>query len=125
MGAFLRAQSRNGRVIRLPVVPDPHAPPRPVTRADCVDGPRPCPWVGCRHHLGADVTHAGGLALRFHDDPSELQHSCVLDVAATGPKTEAEMAEILGVSTQRIRQIEYVALKKFQRAKGARELAEP
>jgi hypothetical protein len=24
---------------------------RPRTRADCINGPRPCPWVGCRHHL--------------------------------------------------------------------------
>jgi hypothetical protein len=23
---------------------------RPKTRAECIDGPRPCPWVGCRHH---------------------------------------------------------------------------
>lgn len=31
---------------------------RPLTRADCVDGPRPCPWVGCRHHLLIEVAHA-------------------------------------------------------------------
>ena len=28
------------------------APPdRPRTRADCLKGPRPCPWIMCRHHL--------------------------------------------------------------------------
>lgn len=29
--------------------------PRPRTRADCLDGPRPCPWVACRHHLLFEV----------------------------------------------------------------------
>ena len=24
---------------------------RPRTRGDCVNGIRPCPWVGCGHHL--------------------------------------------------------------------------
>jgi hypothetical protein len=25
--------------------------PRPTTRAECCEEARPCPWVGCRHHL--------------------------------------------------------------------------
>ncbi len=25
---------------------------RPRTRGDCIGGPRPRPWLGCRHHLG-------------------------------------------------------------------------
>lgn len=29
--------------------------PRPRTRGDCLTMPRPCPWVGCRHHLLLDV----------------------------------------------------------------------
>ena len=29
--------------------------PRPRTRADCLDGPRPCPWASCRHHLLFEV----------------------------------------------------------------------
>ncbi len=28
---------------------------RPKIRADCVDGPRPCPWIGCRYHLAITV----------------------------------------------------------------------
>ncbi len=32
---------------------DVHA--RPRTRGDCADGPRPCPWYRCRHHLGLEV----------------------------------------------------------------------
>jgi hypothetical protein len=29
--------------------------PRPKTRAECRDEARPCPWVGCRHHLLLEV----------------------------------------------------------------------
>jgi hypothetical protein len=28
---------------------------RPVTRADCLDEARPCPWVACKHHLLLEV----------------------------------------------------------------------
>lgn len=28
---------------------------RPRSRADCKTGPRPCPWVGCRHHTALTV----------------------------------------------------------------------
>ena len=31
---------------------------RPLTRAECKDGPRPCPWVSCRHHLLLEVASA-------------------------------------------------------------------
>ena len=31
--------------------------------ADCVDRPRPCPWVGCKYHLLLDVTAAGSIAV--------------------------------------------------------------
>lgn len=34
---------------------------RPKTRGDCANSPRPCPWVGCRHHLLLEVTRAGAL----------------------------------------------------------------
>lgn len=28
---------------------------RPRTRGECKDGPRPCPWVSCRHHLLLEI----------------------------------------------------------------------
>lgn len=31
------------------------AVPRPRTRGDCLAEARPCPWVGCRHHLLLEV----------------------------------------------------------------------
>jgi hypothetical protein len=37
---------------------DPVGPARPTTRGDCCQDVRPCPWVGCKHHLL--VTEASG-----------------------------------------------------------------
>ena len=31
------------------------AVPRPTTLAECGQEARPCPWVGCRHHLALEV----------------------------------------------------------------------
>ena len=49
---------------RLPVLPDDltddELPQRPKTRGGGADGPRPCPWYGCKHHLGLDVHPAAG-----------------------------------------------------------------
>jgi len=33
---------------------------KPRTRAECVDGPRPCPYVSCQHHLYLDVSARTG-----------------------------------------------------------------
>ncbi len=41
-------------VFRLPIV-------RPKTRGECASGPRPCPWVSCRHHLYLDVDKNGSV----------------------------------------------------------------
>lgn len=36
---------------------------RPVTVGDCRDGPRPCPWLSCRHNLLLDVLEDGAIVL--------------------------------------------------------------
>jgi len=50
---------------------------RPHTRAECVDGPRPCPWLGCRYGVGLDVTERAG---NVEEHPSGWG-VCALDVA--------------------------------------------
>jgi len=81
---------------------------RPRTRAECCDGPRPCPWVSCKYNLYLDVTEAGGLRFNFPDiDPDEMAESCALDVADRAearirlgdpPLTADELAAILNTS---------------------------
>jgi len=88
---------------------------RPAIRGDCIDGPRPCPFVSCRYHLYLDVTHAGGVTLNFPDlEPEEMVESCALDVADRGGVTLEELGEKLNTTRERVRQIEAVAFAKVK-----------
>ena len=105
---------------------------RPRTRADCVGGPRPCPWFGCRYHLAVDVTDNGALVViggpRLPANPTDRQlerfteaaiaraarfGSCALDKIERDPDglTLRDIGETLEVSRERIRQIERKALR--------------
>jgi len=87
---------------------------RPRTRGDCMFAPRPCPWVSCRWHLFLDVNHVGSIKLNFPDlEPWELKASCVLDVAAQGGATLEEVAELLNVTRERVRQIDLAVRAKL------------
>lgn len=88
---------------------------RPRTRADCASTPRPCPWVGCRHHLYLDVNpETGSLKLNFPDrEPWELERSCALDVADSGAVTLDVLGRLLNVTRERARQIEIQVTEKL------------
>lgn len=88
---------------------------RPKTRADCANVQRPCPYVGCRHHLYLDETDAGSLRFTRPDlAVHQLLESCSLDVADEGPRSQEATGELLGgLSHERIRQIEQIALAKL------------
>ena len=89
---------------------------RPKTRGDCINGPRPCPWVGCKYHLYLDVNEkTGSIILNFPDlMPWELEHSCVLDVADRGGITLEEVGAIMNLTRERIRQLESLAASKLR-----------
>lgn len=81
---------------------------RPLTRADCVDGMRPCPFVSCAHHMFLDVSLAtGSIKFNFPDkEVWELDESCVLDVADRGGVTLEEVAATMNLTRERARQLE-------------------
>jgi hypothetical protein len=94
---------------------------RPRKRSDCIDGPRPCPWAGCSHHLGIYLTPYGAPKVAFPDgeggvDVDAMEETCVLDVADAHdkqePKTYAEVGELTNMTPQRVQQIEQWALMK-------------
>lgn len=68
---------------------------RPRTRADCVNGPRPCQFVSCKHNLYLDVNpETGSIKLNFPDKEIwELEHTCALDVAEKGGITLEEVGK--------------------------------
>lgn len=89
---------------------------RPKTRGECLDGPRPCPWVSCKHHLFLDVNpETGSIKLNFPDtDVWEMKDTCSLDVADRGGITLEEVGEILNLTRERIRQVEVRGLVKLK-----------
>jgi hypothetical protein len=101
---FARADAEEGVVL----------PERPRARAECAGGPRPCPFVSCKHHLYLDVSpRTGAIKLNFPDlEPAQLVESCALDVADRGGSTLDRVGEVMNVTRERIRQVEVKALAK-------------
>jgi hypothetical protein len=103
---------------------------RPKTRAECKDGPRPCPFVSCRHHLLLDVKEPGvrgpGIKMNFPDmGPEDMyatnEHgevvtlpSCSLDVAEEGNHNLDEVGAFMNLTRERARQIEDELLRKIR-----------
>jgi len=91
---------------------------RPKTRAECEDAPRPCPFVGCRHHLYLDVNERGNIKLNFpHLEPEEMPVSCSLDVADLGGIALESVGEQMNITRERTRQIESIVCKKIEEAR--------
>jgi Sigma-70, region 4 len=88
---------------------------KPNTRAECIDGPRPCPYVSCQHHLFLDVSaRTGAIKLNFPDlEVWDMNESCALDVADRGGTTLEDVGAIMNLTRERIRQVEVKALAKL------------
>jgi hypothetical protein len=96
---------------------------RPTSRSECLRGPRPCPFVGCRYNLYLDVWSNGNIKLNFPDlEPGEIppHSSCALDVAGDGPQTLDRVAEVLNVTRERLRQLQEQALARLNRRFASR-----
>lgn len=90
---------------------------RPRTRADCDKVPRPCPYVGCRHHLAIEVGRGGSIMYaQAPVEPADLAYSCSLDLAEADGLMLDQVAQALGVTRERVRQLEERALEKARRA---------
>jgi hypothetical protein len=95
--------------------PDLDDAERPQTRADCVSGARPCPFVSCKHHLYLDVSaRTGAIKLNFPDlEVWEMTETCALDIADRGGTTLEEVGAIMNLTRERIRQVEVKGLAKL------------
>jgi len=86
---------------------------RPKIRGECTHR-RPCPWVGCRHHLWLEVSPAGSVKLLFGcAELDDLPDTCALDAAERGGLTLREVGRRLNITRERARQIEWWALLKM------------
>lgn len=96
---------------------------RPKTRGDCVDGPRPCPWVGCKHHNYLEVSPRNGTIRVNVPALEDMADSCSLDVADEGPQILSRIGDIFRVTRERIRQQESELLGKLKGVPVLGELA--
>jgi hypothetical protein len=89
---------------------------RPRTRVECVDTPRPCPFVSCKYHLYLDVSsRTGSIKLNFPDlEVWEIPVSCALDIADRGGTTLEDVGAIMNLTRERIRQLEVKALTQLE-----------
>ncbi len=89
---------------------------KPKTRSECKGGPRPCPFISCKHHLYVDVSpRTGAIKLNFPDlEVWELSESCALDIADHGGTTLEDVGAIMNLTRERIRQVEVKALAKLE-----------
>ena len=92
---------------------------KPMTRAECAQGERPCPFVSCKHHLYLDVAaKTGAIKLNFPDlEVWEMTETCALDVADRGGTTLEEVGAIMNLTRERIRQVEVKGLAKLEALK--------
>jgi hypothetical protein len=88
------------------------APPAPLTVEACEvrDASTPCPHLRCEFHIG------------FRGDRS---FSCQLDFAALPDheRTYERIGEVLGISFQRVEQVDKGARSKIERTRSPRSLA--
>lgn len=109
-----RMTKRELEIGRLLYPEDDYSKPR--VRAACAGGPRPCPYVSCKHHLYVDVSpRTGAIKLNFPDlEVWEMGDSCALDVADRGGTTLEDVGAIMNLTRERIRQVEVKALAKLE-----------
>ena len=100
---------------------------RPKTRADCASVPRPCPYVGCRHHLFLEVAESGSIQFPHGNDLAALRAmevTCALDAAEQGPADVGVIGDRVGMSPWWSGQTITRALAAVGEMRVARELAE-
>ena len=115
---------------------------RPKTVADCRNQPRPCPWVGCEFHLflstereartnGYNDKELPPIQYHFPFDAdgapnfATMRETCVLDPIKNGEGgglTLEEVGDLYGLTRERMRQVESIALVKLRKNPTVRRL---
>lgn len=96
----------------------------PLTRGACEqpEGERPCPYLSCRYHLAVDIRKTSSDPIVVRELPDDAP-TCALDVAADELERDTtEIALLMGLTPQRVGQIEREALAKLASNRIMREL---
>jgi hypothetical protein len=91
--------------------------PRPKRWQDCDGFDGPCPLLGCRHHMGSDITRIGALKLTWPGrSPEEMPGTCNLRLAEDAPDdgwSHEEIGRFNNLTHERVRQVEETARNKI------------
>jgi hypothetical protein len=82
----------------------------PILCGDRESAPRPCQRTECRYNLCAPKDPRGRKSTVVRDDGE----TCALDVAELGAHTLDEIGAIVGLTRERVRQIEVRAMLKLR-----------
>jgi hypothetical protein len=94
-------------------------PGAPKTRDECRGLPRPCPYVGCKHHLWLRLQEEqpgnpqAGKQGETTFRPSTM-NTCALDIAEQGGASFDYIGEVFGMDPTRGRQIAQLGLEKLR-----------
>ena len=90
-------------------------PKRPQRRSDCAGGLRPCPWATCSWHAAQVRSECKGSRLPMGQVPdvAEWAQTCTLDVIEQDGATLEDVGEVVGVTRERIRQIERATMAQL------------
>jgi hypothetical protein len=88
---------------------------RPSMRSECERGVRPCPFVACRYNLYLDVDpYNGSIKMNFPDlEVWQMQEFCALDIAGRGECTLEQVAEMMNITRERVRQVQNALLLRM------------
>lgn len=83
----------------------------PISRTQCEEAERPCPWVRCRHHAYLEVMWDGSIKLNWPGlEVWEIPETCTLDAGARAEHTLEEAGAVLNITRERVRQLEARAM---------------
>lgn len=87
---------------------------RPRRRGDCVDGPRPCPWVSCRYHLAHERIKRLDEDAAVEAITETMTQTCALDLADDGNQDWQIMSTAMAVSRPMLILNCWIALAKIR-----------
>lgn len=86
----------------------------------------PCPFVSCKHHLYLDVNpRTGSVKINFPGrEVDELTETCSKHVEMRGGLTLEEVADVMNLTRERVRQLQSRAIAKLKAAGISPDLAD-